>query len=108
MTTSIEGTDTDGFVHYYNTYMDYCEQMGETIIQWADPNNEFRGYTNVRFYFVWLWNGSICDCTCALVGLGICMRSFRQVVLFFGGEMSFWKTRIVGIGSYVTCCCWLN
>jgi hypothetical protein len=32
----------------YDTYMELCDQYGEKILNWADPTNEFRGYTNVR------------------------------------------------------------
>ena len=33
----------------YETYMELCDQYGEIILNWADPTNEFRGYTNVRY-----------------------------------------------------------
>jgi hypothetical protein len=38
-------TTTDGFS--YDSYMQFLEQLGESILQWADPKQEFRGFTNV-------------------------------------------------------------
>jgi hypothetical protein len=29
-------------------YMQKLDQIGESILQWADPDNQFRGYTEVR------------------------------------------------------------
>jgi hypothetical protein len=32
----------------YETYIQYLDQLGESILQWADPEHQFRGHTNVR------------------------------------------------------------
>jgi hypothetical protein len=31
----------------YETYIQYLDQLGESILQWADPEHQFRGHTNV-------------------------------------------------------------
>ena len=33
----------------YDDYMQYLDQLGESILQWADPKHEFRGFTDVRW-----------------------------------------------------------
>jgi hypothetical protein len=34
----------------YETYIQYLDQLGESILQWADPEHQFRGHTNVRIH----------------------------------------------------------
>jgi len=33
----------------YSAYIDIVDKVGESILDWADPENKFRGYTEVRF-----------------------------------------------------------
>jgi hypothetical protein len=47
-------TTTEGFS--YDSYMQYLDQLGESILQWADVNRDFRGFTNVCCRLVsFLW-----------------------------------------------------
>jgi hypothetical protein len=49
-------TTTEGFS--YDSYMQYLDQLGESILQWADPNHDFRGFTSVCCRLVsLLWIG---------------------------------------------------
>ena len=55
-TTSSSSIET--FQDAWDLYKSHVDTMGEAILVWADPNNEFRGYTNVCVIYVYIY---ICE-----------------------------------------------
>jgi hypothetical protein len=37
-----------GFPSSYDEYIATLDGVGESILKWADPDTQFRGYTDVR------------------------------------------------------------
>ena len=47
----------------YDTYTELCDQYEKIILNWSDPTNEFRGYTNVRVCVC------VCVCVCSIINV---------------------------------------
>ena len=39
-------------------YYEKIDALGETLLNWADPENQYRGYTEVSF---WVWRTVVDD-----------------------------------------------
>ena len=52
----------------FDTYTELCDQYETIILNWSDPTNEFRGYTNVRVCMY------VCVCVCSI--MNVCWMGF--------------------------------